>query len=149
MSNISDGARQRFRQKLQSLEFADEIVDGLNEFLQRFVLISNQFSSNDWNTVHTYSPVEDSAVMLTFSVIAKELDTGKYAGFKKTAMFYKDNSLVSGLTIQQSDFTDVQERGFSVRFLAEGSQIKMQVKGLSNSLTKWKGSIQIEQHSGE
>jgi hypothetical protein len=64
-------------------------------------------------------------------------------------MFYKDNSLVSGLTIQQSDFTDVQERGFSVRFLAEGSQIKMQVKGLSNSLTKWKGSIQIEQHSGE
>jgi hypothetical protein len=103
MSNISDGARQRFRQKLQSLEFADEIVDGLNEFLQRFVLISNQFSSSEWNTVHTFSPIEDSAVMLTFSV----------------------------------------------RFLAEGSQVKMQVKGLSNNLTKWKGSIQIEQHSGE
>lgn len=149
MSNISDDARQRFRQKMQSLEFADEIVDGLNEFLQRFVLISNQFSSSDWNTVHAFSPAEDSAVMLTFSVIAKELNTGKYAGFKKTAMFYKDNSIVSGLTVQQSDFTDVQEKGFSVRFLAEGSQVKMQVKGLSNNLTKWKGSIQIEQYSGE
>lgn len=87
MSTISNDARQRFRQKLQSIEFADEIVDGLNQFLNRFILISNQFSSNNWNTVHTYVPENDSAMMLTFSIIAKDLVTNKYAGFKRTAIF--------------------------------------------------------------
>ena len=131
MSNISDGARQRFRQKLQSLEFADEIVDGLNEFLQRFVLISNQFSSSEWNTVHTFSPIEDSAVMLTFSVIAKELSTGKYAGFKKTAMFYKDNSIVSGLTVQQSDTVPVNKRVVFLPSPGGGGGIGIVIKDLS------------------
>jgi hypothetical protein len=58
MSTISNDARQRFRQKLQSIEFADEIVDGLNEFLNRFILVSNEFESNDWNTA-TYSNVTE------------------------------------------------------------------------------------------
>jgi hypothetical protein len=149
MYNISNGARQRFRLKLQNIQFADEIIDALDEFLNRFILISNEFQSDNWNTVYTYTPVNDSATMITFSIIAKELESGKYAGFKKTAMFYKQSSVVNSLTVQQSDFTDTQDKGFAVRLLPENGSIKMQVKGFSNNLTKWKGSIQVEQHSGE
>jgi hypothetical protein len=149
MYNISNGARQRFRLKLQNIQFADEIIDALDEFLNRFILISNEFQSDNWNTVYTYTPINDSATMITFSIIAKELESGKYAGFKKTAMFYKESGVVNSLNIQQSDFTDSQDKGFAVRLLPENGAIKMQVKGFSNNLTKWKGSIQVEQHSGE
>lgn len=146
MSTISDDARQRFRQKLQSIEFADEIVDGLNQFLNRFILISNQFSSNNWNTVYTYTPENDSAIMITFSVIAKDLVNNKYAGFKRTAIFYKENNIINALNLQQSDFTDMQQSGFSIRLVPNGNAIDMQVKGANNNLTNWKGSIEIEKN---
>jgi hypothetical protein len=149
MSTISNDARQRFRQKLQSIEFADEIVDGLNQFLNRFILISNQFSSNNWNTVYTYIPENDSAIMLTFSIIAKDLITNKYAGFKRTAIFYKENNVISALNLQQSDFTDMQQSGFSIRFMPSGNSVEMQVKGATSNLTNWKGSIEIEKYIGE
>jgi hypothetical protein len=147
MSTISNDARQRFRQKLQSIEFADEIVDGLNEFLNRFILVSNEFESNDWNTVYTYSLENNSAVMITFSIIAKDLVNNKYAGFKKTAIFYKENGVINSLNLQQSDFTDMQQSGFSVRLVPSLTSISMQVKSNLNNLTSWKGSIQIEKHT--
>jgi len=46
--SISFGARQKFRQRLQSIEKADEILDSLDNFVDRFQLINESFSSNSF-----------------------------------------------------------------------------------------------------
>lgn len=147
--SISLSARQKFRQRIQSIEKADEVLNALDEFVNRFQLITADLQTSNWTTVLTYTPLDNTAVMLTFSIIAKEIETSKHAGFRKTALFHKQNEIVSDVSLQHSDFTDMQERGFATRFISQDGDINLQVKGLSNKLTKWQGSIEIEQHSGE
>ena len=45
-NDISLAARQRFRQQLQNVEYADEIIDSLNEYLNRFIPFSANFSQD-------------------------------------------------------------------------------------------------------
>jgi hypothetical protein len=147
--SISFSARQKFRQRIQSIEKADEILDALDEFVNRFQLLNGTFSSTNWEDIFTYIPTEGSGVLLTFSVIAKEQGNNKYGGFKRTAIFYKQNGNVFNVNLTQTDFTATQENGFNARFLVDGGNIKLQVKGYSNNLTSWQGSLEIEQHLGE
>lgn len=147
--SISLVTRQKFRQGIQSVESGDEILNALDEFVNRFQLIKAELQTDEWTTIYTYTPLNNSAVMLTFSVIAKEMETTKYAGFRKTALFYKQGNIVSTSNLQHSDFTDMLERGFATKFIVENGNIGLQVKGLTNKLTKWQGSIEIEQHLGE
>lgn len=141
--SISLKARQRFRQRLQNIEDADEILDSLNEFVDRFTLIKGNFSSANYETIYEFSPNNLQTVMVTFSVIGKE-SPSKQAGFKRTAVFYKENGLVSAIDLQQTDFTNKSDAAFNARILADGSVIKLQVKGASNNFTQWKGSIEVE-----
>jgi hypothetical protein len=147
--SISFAARQKFRQRIQSIEKADEVLDALDEFVNRFTLISGSFSSSSFEDIYTYTPQEGSAVLLTFSVIAKENGNSKHGGFKRTAIFYKQDGVVYAVNLTQTDFTSTQEKDFNARFLVDGGNIKLQVKGYSNNLTIWKGSLEIEQHVGE
>ena len=67
MSNsISLEARRRFRLQLQSIEYADEIIDSLNEYLARFIPFSQTFSSSNWSTIYEYETNNNS--YLDFSV---------------------------------------------------------------------------------
>lgn len=140
---ISFKARQRFRQRLHNIEDADEILDALNQFLDRFTLISGSFSSSNWETIYELEPDNAQTVMVTFSIIGKE-SPSKQSGFKRTAVFYKENGIVVPIDIQQTDFTTRSDLGFGARLLADGDVVKLQVKGSSNNFTQWKGSIEIE-----
>lgn len=141
--SISFKARQRLRQRLHNIEDADEIVDSLNEFVDRFTLISGNFSSSNYETIYEFTPSNLQTVMMTFSVIGKE-SSSKQAGFKRTAVFYKENNIVSPIDLQQTDFTNKSDAAFNARILADGNVIKLQVKGATNSFTQWRGSIEIE-----
>lgn len=141
--SISLKARQRLRQHLHNIEDADEIVDSLNEFVDRFTLISGNFSSNNYETIYEFTPSNLQTVMMTFSVVGKE-SASKQAGFKRTAVFYKENNTVSPIDLQQTDFTNKSDAAFNARILADGSVIKLQVKGATNNFTQWRGSIEVE-----
>jgi hypothetical protein len=144
MSNsISLQARQRFRQQLQNVEYADEIVDSLNEYLSRFVPFSGNFSSSSWNTIYEYQTTNNCTVMVTYSIIAKE-SISKQAGFKRTAVFYNENNIVQGVNLTQSDYTNKTQGEFDVRLTTINNKILVQVKGATNNPTKWNGSLQIE-----
>lgn len=140
---ISFTTRQRLRQMMQNIEKADELVDALNLFLDRFTVIKGSFSSNDWTTIHEYEPAEGATTMVTFSAVGRENPLSQ-AGFKRTAVFYKQNNVVSAIDVQQTDFTNRSNSGFNARLLPDGNVIKLQVKGASNNLTQWQGSIEIE-----
>lgn len=140
---ISLRARQRFRQRLHNIEDADEILDALNEFVERFTLISGNFSSNNWETIYELEPNDVETLMITFSIIGKE-SAVKQAGFKRTAVFYKENGTVIPIDIQQTDFTNRSDLAFNARLLADGAVVKLQVKGATNNFTQWKGSIEVE-----
>lgn len=140
---ISYGARQRFRQRLQHIEDADEILNALNQFIERFTIISGQFSSNSWETIYEYTPQENETVMMTFSIIGRE-SLVKQAGLKRTSVFFKQLGVTSVVQLQQSDFTSKSDNEFNARLLPDGDRIKFQVKGASNNLTQWKGSVEIE-----
>jgi hypothetical protein len=141
--SISLKARQRFRQRLHNIEDADEILDSLNEFVDRFTLISGNFSSSNYETIYEFTPKNLQTVMMTFSVVGKE-SPSKQAGFKRTAVFYKENDIVSPIDLQQTDFTNKSDAAFNARILADGSVIKLQVKGATNNFTQWRGSIEVE-----
>jgi hypothetical protein len=140
---ISLKARQRFRQRLHNIEDADEILNALNEFVERFTLISGNFSSNNWETIYELEPANAQTVMVTFSILGKETIL-KQAGFKRTAVFYKENNIVVPVDVQQTDFTNKSDKDFNARMIADGDVIRLQVKGATNNLTRWKGSIEIE-----
>lgn len=89
---ISLKAKQRFRQRLHNIEDADEIIDALNEFVDRFTLIGGNFSSSNWETVHELNLDNLQTIMVTFSVLGRE-SIPKQAGFKRTAVFYKEKDL--------------------------------------------------------
>lgn len=146
-NNISFAARQRFRQQLQSIEYADEIVDSLNQFLDRFIPIVGTFSSSGWSTVYQYTTNNNSTVMITYSIIGKE-SVSRQAGFKRTAVFYNNSNVVSAINLSQTDYTNKTEDGFNVRLITSGSDILMQVKGATNNPTKWNGSIEVEKLEG-
>jgi hypothetical protein len=140
---ISSSARQRLRLQMQNVESADEIVDSLNEFLNRFILISGTFTSTQWSTIYEYVPENNTTVMLTYSIIAKQ-SVNSQAGFKRTAVFYKDSNSVSSINLSQSDFTSKTDDGFNARLIANGDKILLQVKGATSNSTKWNGSIEVE-----
>lgn len=140
---ISFAARQRFRQRLQHIENADEILDALNEFIERFILVSNNVSSNQYVTIYEYEPNMNETTMITYSIIGRE-NSIKQSGFKRTAVFYRETNLVNQIDIQQTDFSSKTDSGFNARLLADGTKIKLQVKGCSNNLTQWRGSIEVE-----
>ena len=79
--DISYAARQRLRQVMQNIERADEIVDALDLFLDRFTVIRGNFSSNDCTTIHEYGPAAGATTMVTFSVVGRE-NAANQAGFK-------------------------------------------------------------------
>jgi hypothetical protein len=142
-NNISLAARQRFRQQLQNVEYADEIVDSLNEYLNRFIPFSANFSSSNWETIYEYEINNNSTIMITYSIIGKESNLLQ-AGFKRTAIFYTENNITQGINLSQSDYTNKTQNNFDVRMTSNLNKIVLQVKGISNNLTKWNGSIQIE-----
>lgn len=142
-NNISLAARQRFRQQLQSIEYADEIVDSLNQYLDRFVPVSGTFSSSNWSTVYQYTTPNNSTVMITYSIIGKE-SVLRQAGFRRTAVFYNESNVVNAINLSQTDYTNKTEEGFNVRLVTSGSNILVQVKGATNNTTKWNGSIEVE-----
>jgi hypothetical protein len=146
--SISFAARQKFRQRLQSIEKADEILDSLDNFVDRFQLINESFSSNSFETIYEYIPESECTVMLTFSVLAKDAGTSKIAGFKRTAIFTKSNGVVTGVAVSQSDFTGSQDGNFSVKFVGQSNKVLIQVKGATSNLTSWQGSLEIEYHIG-
>lgn len=146
--SISFAARQKFRQRLQSIEKADEILDSLDNFVDRFQLINRSFSSNILETIYEYIPEDNCTVMLTFSVLAKEGITNKIAGFKRTAIFTKTSGIVTGVAVPQSDFTGSQDSNFSVKFTAQSDKVLIQVKGATSNPTSWQGSLEIEYHIG-
>ena len=141
--SISFKARQRFRQRLYNIEDADEIMDALDNFVNRFKLLSGQFSSANYETIYEYTPVNNETVMLAFSIVAKE-SVASQAGLKRTAVFYKQNDLVSEINAQQTDYTNKSNQAFNARFLVDNDKVLLQVKGASNNLTQWSGSIEIE-----
>jgi hypothetical protein len=145
--DISYAARQRLRQVMQNIEKADEIVDALDLFLDRFTVIKGNFSSGDWTTIYEYEPAAGATTMVTFSVVGRE-DAANQAGFKRTAVFYRQGNVVSAIDVQQTDFTNRSSSGFNARLLPEGNVVKLQVKGASSNLTQWQGSIQIEKLGG-
>lgn len=146
-NNISFAAKQRFRQQLQSIEYADEIVDSLNQFLDKFIPVSGTFSSSGWSTVYQYETDNNSTVMITYSIIGKESAT-KQAGFRRTAIFYNESNAVNAINLSQTDYTNKTEDGFNVRLTTSGSDILVQVKGATNNPTKWNGSIEVEKLKG-
>lgn len=140
---ISFKARQRFRQRLHNIEDADEILDALNQFLERFTPIQGNFSSMNWETIYELEAQEQETVMVSLSVVARE-SANLQAGLKRTGVFYKDSGNISSVNIQQTDYTSKTGDSFNARILPENGLIKIQVKGNSNNLTRWKGSIEIE-----
>lgn len=144
---ISPGARQTFRQRMQSIEKADEILDALNEFTQRFELVSGTFSSTNWETLKIKTIQEGETLMVSFSVIGKE-NIQNQAGIIRTAVFSKNSSVLQSISMEQADFTGKSASGFSARIIADNGNIKFQVKGNSVNLTKWQGSIQTERLGG-
>jgi hypothetical protein len=139
---ISLRARQRFRQRLHNIEDADEILNALNEFIERFTLISGEFSSTNWETIYEYELENNSTVMMTFSIIGKE--NNNRAGLKRTSVFYKDLGNVQAVKIEQSDFSSKSNDSFNARLFPDGNVVKLQVRGATNNLTKWMGSVEIE-----
>jgi len=146
-NDISLAARQRFRQQLQNVEYADEIIDSLNEYLNRFIPFSANFSSSNWSTIYEYETNNDSTTMVTYSIIGKESNLVQ-AGFKRTAIFYTENNTTQGINLLHSDYTNKTQNQFDVRMISNSNKIILQVKGASNNLTKWNGSIQIEKLNG-
>jgi hypothetical protein len=144
---ISFDARQKFRQRIQNIENADEVIDALNEFVERFKLISANVSSNQYETVYEYIPKSGETTIITYTILGRESDS-KQAGFKRTAMFFKQGQLVSQVDVQQTDFTFRQDSQFNARLLVHEGVVKLQVKGISNSFTQWRGSIEIEKIEG-
>lgn len=145
MSNsISLEARRRFRLQLQSIEYADEIVDSLNEYLARFIPFSQTFSSSNWSTIYEYETNNNSTIMITYSIIGKE-SVIKQCGFKRTAVFYNQNNVVSSINLTQTDYTNRTQNDFDVKLTTSGNNILVQVKGATNNPTKWNGSIEVEQ----
>lgn len=144
---ISLESRQRFRQRMQSIEKADEILDALNQFIQRFELVSGNFSSTNWETLKTKSIEEGETLMVSFSIIGKENDFNQ-AGIIRTAVFSKNSNSLQSISMEQADFTGRSASGFSARIIADSGEIKFQVKGNSANLTKWQGSIQTERLGG-
>lgn len=140
---ISLKAKQRFRQRLHNIEDADEIIDALNEFVDRFTLIGGNFSSSNWETVHELNLDNLQTIMVTFSVLGRE-SIPKQAGFKRTAVFYKENNVIYPVDLPQTDFTNKSDSAFNARILADGSVIKFQVKGATSNFTRWRGSVEIE-----
>lgn len=144
---ISFEARQKFRQRIQNIEKADEVIDALNEFIERFKLITANFSSTQYETVYEYVPKAGETTMITYSIVGRE-SPSKQAGFKRTAMFFKQGQVVSQVDIQQTDFTSRQDSQFNARLLVHEGVVKLQVKGISNNFTQWRGSIEIEKLEG-
>jgi hypothetical protein len=142
-NDISLQARQRFRQQLQSIEYADEIVDSLNQYLNKFIPISGVIASSNWSTVYQYETNNNSTVMITYSIIGKE-SVAKQAGFRRTAIFYNENNIVNAINLSQTDYTNKTEEGFNVRLITNNNNILVQVKGATNNSTKWNGSIEVE-----
>jgi hypothetical protein len=142
-NDISLQARQRFRQQLQSIEYADEIVDSLNQYLNKFIPISGVVASSNWSTVYQYETNNNSTVMITYSIIGKE-SVAKQAGFRRTAIFYNENNIVNAINLSQTDYTNKTEEGFNVRLITNNNNILVQVKGATNNSTKWNGSIEVE-----
>jgi hypothetical protein len=142
-NDISLQARQRFRQQLQSIEYADEIVDSLNQYLNKFIPISGVVASSNWSTVYQYETNNNSTVMITYSIIGKE-SVSKQAGFRRTAIFYNENNIVNAINLSQTDYTNKTEEGFNVRLITNNNNILVQVKGATNNSTKWNGSIEVE-----
>jgi len=144
---ISFKAKQRFRQRLHNIEDADEIITALDQFIERFTLIGGHLASSDWETLYLLEPNDIETIMVTFSVIGKESSV-KQAGFKRTAVFYKENGIVVPIDIQQTDFSSKSDKSFNARLLADGSVIRLQVKGATNNITQWKGSVEVEKLGG-
>lgn len=142
-NDISIQARQKFRQQLQSVEYADEIIDSLNEYLNRFIPFSQTFSSSNWCTIYEYETANNSTIMVTYSIIGKE-SVIKQAGFKRTAVFNNENNVVQVINLTQSDYTNKTQNEFDVKLITNNNKILVQVKGATNNPTKWNGSLQIE-----
>ena len=81
--------------------------------------------------------------MLTYSIIGKQ-SINSQAGFKRTAVFYKQSDTIGSISLSQSDFTSKTDEGFNARLIPSGDKILLQVKGATNNSTKWNGSIEVE-----
>jgi hypothetical protein len=139
---ISFKAKQRFRQRLQNIENADEILTALDEFVERFTLISGSFLSNQFQTIYEYVPKVGETVMITYSVLGRENE--ECSGFKRTALFYRNNIQIIQINTSQTDFTAKSNSNSNARLLIDGNSVKLQVKGSTENLTHWQGSIEIE-----
>jgi hypothetical protein len=139
---ISFKARQKFRQRLQNIEDADEILDGLNLFLNRFVPIQATVASSNWETIYEVEVAQSETVMISLSIIGRE-SLSSQAGLKRTGVFYRSGSQVSAVNIHQTDYTSRTNPNFDARIVADSGVIKIQVKG-SNNITQWSGSIELD-----
>jgi hypothetical protein len=144
---ISFEARQKFRQRLQNIEHADEILNGLNLFLNRFIPLQASFYSSDWETIYEIPIEEGETVMISLSIIGRE-NLNYQAGLKRTGVFYKNEGQVFAVNVQQTDYTSRTNSGFDSRLLADSDVIKIQVKGNTNNFTQWSGSIEFDRLKG-
>lgn len=145
---VSLNTRQRLRQILGSIEKADEIIDAISTFVDRFINFNNTFSGISYNTIYEYDVEDNSTVLLTFSVVAKELTSNSRASFKRTSTFYRDNGgAVQTIENTQTDYTNEQLSGFDAKFSISGNKVQLQVKNGNSLSTKWSGSLEVEKLS--
>lgn len=140
--SISLNARQRFRVRLQNIEDADEILNALNNFVERFNLLSGVTNSSSWTTIYTEDVNNNQTKMITLSIIA---DQGVHkAGFKRTGVFYKLNNVIDTIQINQSDYSSKTDTTFDARLVIIDETVHVQVKSINTNQTTWNGSIEIE-----
>lgn len=142
-ATISLPARQKLRQQIQSVELADEIVDAINQYLNRFIPFEGTFSSVNWETVFEYTTTTNTTILMTCSIIGRQNFSNQTA-FKRTAFFTNQNNVLNSINLTQTDYTNKNSQDFNFRFQISGPKILIQVRGSSNNTTKWKGSIEVE-----
>jgi hypothetical protein len=125
-----------------NIEFADEILDFLSEFINSYIPIQGVTTNTDYNTIYSIPIPTGKNYMISLSVIGRYGNSR--AGLKRTAVFFNSGSGAEQVKIQQSDFTSRDEDGFNARIIAREDNILIQVKSANVAVTKWKGSIKLD-----
>lgn len=97
------------------------------------------------NYIYAINLVNNSVVTVEFNVTARQTDGLQRASFKRTAVFYKENSIVRILGQDwQSDFTRASSPGFDVSYQMGLTTVEFKVQAANSTLTHWAGFVTIQ-----
>lgn len=108
---------------------------------ETFSLTTNSAISE---VVYSIPIPQNSIIMVELSAVGRVSDGSGRAAFKRTGLFYRENSNVQAQRTWQTDFTDKSDPNFDVSYTMSVNELTIYVKSSVITTTYWTGSVKLE-----